>query len=321
MHRIKTYKGFLPFNNIMLSSTEKRQILSGFPFKEIQLSYETMVHKKVQGSHIAIAIPDGIKSYIWATVDQEDNVCWLLEIANGSIANITKLSNEFSVRMSYGTILYGTYFKAKNGQKCFSMEDVLFMKGKNVCRTNYLNKLTLLKDALNRNEIKNGPNESVLIGLPMMDEQFYTVLSGIPNLPYKSSFIHFRYLEGKQSNTAYIMKYIKPRNDNMNMQPHKTGMVFTVTADIQPDVYNLTAQDGTVSVACIPSYTTSVMMNSIFRKIKENVNLDALEESDDEEDFEDTRLDKYLISKTEPVKMKCEYNYKFKKWTPIHVVK
>lgn len=301
----------------MLSISERRQILAGFPFKEIQLSYETMVHKKVQGAHISIAIPDGTKSYIWATVDQDENVCWLLEIASGTIANITKLSNEFSVRMSYGTILYGTYFKAKNGQSCFSMEDVLYFKGKNVCRTNYLNKLTLLKDALNRNEIKN---TDFIIGLPMMDEQFYTVLSAVPTLPYKSSFIHFRYLEGKQSNSTYIMKYIKPRNDNMTIQPHKTGTVFSVVADIQPDVYQLTAPDGTVSVACIPSYTTSIMMNSIFRKIKENVNLDALEESDDEEDFEDTRIDKYLIAHAEPVKMKCEYNYKFKKWMPVNIV-
>lgn len=323
-----------------MSITEKRQILTGFPFKEIQLSYETIVHKKVQGAHISMAIPDGIKSYLWATVDQDENVCWLLEIVNGSIGNITKLSNEFSVRMSYGSIFYGTHFKAKNGQMCFSIEDVLYFKGKNVCRTNYLNKLTLMKDAFARNEIqpyqsleKVEPKSTLplVIGLPFMDEQFYTVLNAVPTLPYKSSFIHFRYLEknhkgnyfpqeGKQSNSVYIMKYIKPRNDIMVNQPHKTGMVFSVVADIQPDIYHLTAPDGTTSVACIPSYNVSVMMNSIFRNIKENVNLDALEESDDEEDFEDTRIDKYLIHKAEPVKMKCEYNYKFKKWTPVCVV-
>jgi hypothetical protein len=117
------------------------------------------------------------------------------------------------------------------------------------------------------------------------------------------------------------MKYIKPRNDNLLNQPQKMGTIFAVLADVQPDVYYLTSPDGVTSVACIPSYTVSVMMNSIFRNIKENVNLDALEESDDEDDFEDIRNDKYLIVKPEPVKMKCEYNYKFKKWTPIHIVK
>ena len=31
------------------------------------------------------------------------------------------------------------------------------------------------------------------------------------------------------------------------------------------------------------------MLNSLFRNIKENINLDYIEASDDEEDFEDTR--------------------------------
>ena len=35
-------------------------------------------------------------------------------------------------------------------------------------------------------------------------------------------------------------------------------------------------------------------MNNIFRNIKENTNLDALEESDDEEEFENISLDKYV---------------------------
>ena len=39
-------------------------------------------------------------------------------------------------------------------------------------------------------------------------------------------------------------------------------------------------------IACIPDYKTSVMMNSLFRDIKENRNLDFLEESDSEEEFE-----------------------------------
>ena len=37
-----------------------------------------------------------------------------------------------------------------------------------------------------------------------------------------------------------------------------------------------------VDVALIPDFNTSVMMNKLFRNIKENSNLDALEESDDE---------------------------------------
>ena len=44
----------------------------------------------------------------------------------------------------------------------------------------------------------------------------------------------------------------------------------------------------------IPDYKTSVMLNKIFRKIRENDNLDYIEESDDEDDFQNTEPDKYV---------------------------
>jgi hypothetical protein len=59
-------------------------------------------------------------------------------------------------------------------------------------------------------------------------------------------------------------------------------------------------------------------MNKLFRIIKENDNLDAIEESDDEEEFEDKREDKYVYL-DKSVLMKCEYNYKFKRWIPIEL--
>ena len=57
-------------------------------------------------------------------------------------------------------------------------------------------------------------------------------------------------------------------------------------------------------------------MNKLFRNIKENYNLDALEESDDEDEFENVREDKYVYL-DRSFKMNCEYNAKFKKWYPI----
>ena len=36
------------------------------------------------------------------------------------------------------------------------------------------------------------------------------------------------------------------------------------------------------------------MMNSLFRTIKENDNLDLLEESDDDEEFENIQIDKFV---------------------------
>jgi hypothetical protein len=59
-------------------------------------------------------------------------------------------------------------------------------------------------------------------------------------------------------------------------------------------------------------------MNRLFRNIKENENLDALEESDDEDEFENDRSDKYVYL-DRSFKINCKFNYKFKKWMPISV--
>jgi len=56
-------------------------------------------------------------------------------------------------------------------------------------------------------------------------------------------------------------------------------------------------------------------MNSMFRNIKENQNLDAIEESDDEDDFQNMRIDKYVdLKKT--IAMECYFQPKFKRWIP-----
>ena len=89
------------------------------------------------------------------------------------------------------------------------------------------------------------------------------------------------------------------------------------------DIYYLYSLNGDkkeeqFGIAHIPDYNTSSMMNKLFRIIKENDNLDALEESDDEEEFENEKVDKFVKLDTSH-KMVCQYNYKFKKWTPIRL--
>jgi len=100
--------------------------------------------------------------------------------------------------------------------------------------------------------------------------------------------------------------------------------VFYTKADLQYDMYRLYAFEPTQKMvyydfAYIPNYKTSVFMNSIFRTIKENRNLDYIEESDDEDDFQDTRYNKYVdLEKT--VLLECMFSRKFKRWIPMKVV-
>ena len=61
-------------------------------------------------------------------------------------------------------------------------------------------------------------------------------------------------------------------------------------------------------------------MNGLFRNIKENVNLDLLEESDEEDEFENTHLDKFVnLDKT--ILMECVFLKRFQKWQPVKVIK
>jgi hypothetical protein len=111
-----------------------------------------------------------------------------------------------------------------------------------------------------------------------------------------------------------------PRTDlDHNTQSRLKNAVFKVTADIQNDVYHLFATDGYINIAYIGSRDSSVFMNGLFRTIRENENIDYGEESEDEEMFQNTSLDKYVDLKKE-CKMHCVYHTKFRKWVPISVV-
>jgi len=96
--------------------------------------------------------------------------------------------------------------------------------------------------------------------------------------------------------------------------------IFKVKAGLAADNYLLyTANDSLYDTAIISSYKCSVMMNALFRNIKENTNLDLLEESDDEDEFENTEIDKFVdLDKT--FHMECVYSKKFKKWQPVKIV-
>lgn len=303
-----------------LSEREINLVLRQFP--KFELSYEIITHKKVHNADVILAIPEGNKCFAWFTNYNEENVCFILEIdESNKIKNIKKIPTSFVDSLSVGTIFYGTVFKYNN-INCFSIEDIYYYKGKNVIHIPYSNKLNLLKDIFT-NEISQNilNNDFVIFGIPIIYSDFNKLLNESQLVPYKISQIKFRFFEKNNSRKIMTMKYFKPSTGAKNIiQKEKQSAIFKVMADINPDIYYLfTSNDGTsdyYDIAFVPDYKTSVMMNKLFRNIKENDNLDAIEESDDEADFEDTREDKYVYL-DRSVNIKCHYNYKFKRWVPI----
>ena len=295
------------------------QILSDFP--EFELSYEIISHNKVHDTDIILAIPDGDKFFAWFTIYNDENVCCLLDSNKKNIQIIVTSFND-TLATSLGTIFYGSIFK-HNSVSCFCIEDLYYYKGIEYTNKSYLNKLQTIKECLQKELCCNAlTNKFTVFGLPIMNTNFTNLLTDISQLPYKISKIQFRYCNTKK---IVCINYYKPRSTSSSSSNHGqkgtvSSAIFKITPQIQNDIYNLfiykNGQDEFFDIALIPDYNTSVLMNKLFRKIKENQNLDALEESDDEDEFENENEDKFVFL-DRSFKMNCQYNHKFKKWVPL----
>lgn len=123
---------------------------------------------------------------------------------------------------------------------------------------------------------------------------------------------------------------IKPLCVDSNTFPQGgggVGKLFMVSPQFRVDTYTLRCPITNVvepEPAHVGDYKTSVLLNSIFRTVRENASLDAAEESEDEEVFQASQqmhIEGYISSSSPPEKaMICTYNYKFKRWVPLRLV-
>jgi hypothetical protein len=255
----------------------------------------------------------------------------LLIFINGK--KFDDISNEFyKYEINYdntlcynNVLLIGTYFYKYNNnnkslQHYYVIDSVLNYNYYNaIIRANNNNcfnsKLNLCKKV-----VQAISNSTFNINLGIILNNYDSIFKIIYKLNYDI------YCVGCYSNNKYLGNFI------LNIQLSKTinknetnyGYNFKVTATLTPDIYNLYILENNKEIfyeyALIDSYKTSVFMNDLFRKIKENKNLDLLEESDDEEEFENIDLEKYVnLGKTYIIE--CFYNRKFKKWVPKNLAK
>ena len=338
-----------------LAFKEKEKILSEFP-QNIKLSYENIVHTKVSNALTISAIPEGKKCFVWFTRTQDDEkpVCYLMELERKrQISKIKIIDACFDASLSYGgSIVYGTLFHYQK-QAFFSMEDLFYYQGKalmNECAS-WTNKLSILNKIMKKQILQKAYHSMFIVfGLPLMDTDYENLVKKIEGLPYKIYCLQFRknhsldqmhhkyiYQEKQEQNmrdmrdteVKQMIQNVNPLKTTQGQtqiqayknNPYKKERVCKVKADIQNDIYHLycVEKDEYLDVAYIPDYKTSIMMNRLFRNIKENENLDALEESDDEDEFENEKEDRFVFLDRE-YRMICNYHYKFKKWVPIRQV-
>ena len=336
----------------MLSNKDKETVLNDFP--NIKLSYENITHNKVYKSDIIMAIPEGRKSFAWFTTYNDKNVCLIMELSeNKQITNIKIVNVCFNSELAYGTIFYGTtFFHMYN--KFFTIEDIFYYKGTDVSRYNWGRKFELFNTILSKDIKQISLNNSFMVfGMPLLSNNLDDFYNKVEQIKYKICVVQFRLFE-RCNNFLFMsftkfmeQKMIKPNNNNINKidvkynkieidkKPYdrsvandrsvddRKEVVFKIKPDMQNDIYQLYCLNDDnneiyYDTCLIPDFNTSVMMNKLFRTIKENDRLDALEESDDEEEFENENEDKFVyLDKT--YNMVCLYNYKFKKWYPVRI--
>jgi hypothetical protein len=302
---------------MILTREDKQYLLNRFP--SLELSYENVLHKKVCAD-LYMLIPKGQKSFAWFTYWKEKNYCFILLLNDkNNICDITPYPVCFDSKLSLGTVVYGTLFR-NNNLTHFSCEDIFYYKGTNV-KTNFLDKLVLLNEMFDNNISQTAyTSEFLILGLPIMKTNYDKIISSINGLSYKVYGIQMygtqMYGTNKQGNNILGIYKINT--------PTFPEAIFIVKPLLEADIYELYTQeksygnDKSYGIALVPSYKSSVMMNSLFRHIKENGNLDLLEESDDEE-YENTNISKF-VDLDKSYKMKCVYIKKFRKWQPIEVV-
>jgi hypothetical protein len=336
-----------------LGADESGEFMERFP--NIELSYETISHKKVPNTHnIALAIPHGKKYFAWFSFYHNRDVLYFIELnKDKKITKIRWIPCNVDIEISIGTLFYGVLLD----DSIFIIEDILSYRGFPMKNATLGEKLPHIRDFLSK--YGHCCRDVVQFYLPAMwvykwdadaNEDDAAVLPlQFRNLPYNVHHIQYRalceivpllnypvkHIVLKSSGSPTITNSKRNRIDSTNIQTmralpqynkpqYKFPTVFQVSADIKFDIYHLFAygkQKTSVyyDLAYIPNYKTSVFMNRLFRNMKENENLDAIEESDDECDFQNTSEDKYVdLEKT--IFMECKFHPKFKRWTPMRVV-
>lgn len=283
-------------------------------FPPIELFYR-QTYKKVFEYDLIMVIPKGQKCFVWFT----NNNCFVLNISSSFMCKNKKIyhlsnpnlkTNKFHLELAkgMGTILYGTIFNSNY----FAIEDIFYYKG-NRMSSNFLFKLNTIYSIL-KNQLYSSRDSSndLLFGIPFMHsgiphENIETEVSyPIDELKYiiQNQNVFFKYASLSSSSSL---------STSINTNKYKT---FRIKSDIKSDIYHLYQLNQSTNtyeyydVAFIPNYKTSVLMNKLFRNLKEHNNLDYLEESDDEDNVK--KIDTELHHDIE-----CTYIRKFNKWAPI----
>ena len=301
---INNIKSRLPYINYKLFSNQQNN-----------LSNEILFNNKNNDNTYFILKSQGKRSYIWFTY-YKDKILAILCFINKNFNDYNNkyyyYNIDFNNTLLYNNVLiYGYYFK-KNNKDYFILDCVInYNIYKKYLQHNEFSNDIIYRLSLNKlvlDNIKNANNSYIY--LPFISNDIATLFNNMYNIQYQP------YSISVYKNNAYLGNYILKNNNFVNK------VTFLTRANIEPDSYDIYVLDRYKFIkydnAHIDTFKTSIFMNSIFRKIKENSNLDLLETSDSEDEFENINNDKY-VDLEKSINIEYKYNKSFKKWIPVNI--
>ena len=251
-----------------------------------------------------------------------------------------------------GTMIYGTcvFEKRKDVQKRFSVENVLWLCGEKQPDNGSLGRFSAFFDAYSQERAQHhfqlhmpimhsAFNDAVRDAIKITSYEVFCIQHRFLNRPcieFKNlsmshidididttSVVDKPLFFPKQANSTSVAtvrvatSVATVRVATSLVQYKSQTRTFVIAPDAQNDIYYvLRSSDEPITantmIAHIPNYKTSVMMNALFRNIKENRNLDALEESDEEDEALIP-----LVDVNKRVRMSCTFSTRFKRWQPV----
>ena len=239
------------------------------------------------------------------------------------------------------TILFG-YWNRK--LDCFFVQNVTRYAGLKTTDWPLHRQLAIVRDILSGGLVRQrSPNadEGLTIHVPFF---FYTKGEAIGFVDSgRSSYAVYSIVTLSDTQPRFLEDFVSSSHPDPNPKWENGGakgralhtpsdrMTLLVQATPSTELYELyepskltdgstpTPQDAAfVGHAMIPDFKTSRYMNAKFHKVRENADVDLIEESEDEEDFEkyNHSPNKWLVNKT-LVPMQFEFHPKHRKWCPI----
>ena len=264
----------------------------------INVSYGRVLDKPCPADMYQV-VPKGSRSLLWYTYCKGMNVCYLLYLGqnNKSIYKIEKVITSFHTELCYGqgTLLSGVCLHFKDIH-IFTIMDIHIFKGWSISEKTFIDKFKYITCVLaNHTRPHCYVTCQWIVASAIVLPSYEEALEVSSGLPYKVDCITLI----DEMDTTVKGKYVYSPKDN--------PVRFRILSASSCDIYSLhtDASDTVYAIAYIPDYKTSVMMNSLFRNIKENNNLDLIEESDEEAEESSKYLNISIV-------MECVYDRTFK---------